>query len=129
MSAYYEDVKSYAPDAVISDFESFAYLYAQRHRLPCISIDNQQIISRCRHDEDILEDHGVDFQTTKAFIKLKLPSCRHYVITTFFYPPIKEKYADNTTLVPPILRDAILQAKPTDGARRGARQLCGEEFQ
>ncbi|MEI8255707.1 MAG: MJ1255/VC2487 family glycosyltransferase [Deltaproteobacteria bacterium] len=115
MSAYYEDVKSYAPDAVISDFESFAYLYAQRHRIPCLSIDNQQVISRCRHDDDILEGHQVDFQSTKAFIKLKLPGCVEYVITTFFYPPIKEKYAHNTTLVPPILREQVLAAKPTDG--------------
>jgi uncharacterized protein (TIGR00661 family) len=115
MSAYYEDVKSYAPEAVISDFESFAYLYAQRHRLPCISVDNQQIISRCRHDDDIIEAHAVDFQTTKAFIKLKLPGCKHYLVTTFFYPPVKEKYAHNTTLVPPILREAILSAEPTDG--------------
>jgi uncharacterized protein (TIGR00661 family) len=114
MSAYYEEVHAYAPEAVVSDFESFAYLYAQRHRLPCLSIDNQQIISRCRHDADILEGHAVDFQTTKAFIKLKLPGCLHYLITTFFYPPIKEKYAHNTTLVPPILRQPILDAKPSD---------------
>lgn len=115
MSAYYEDVKSYAPDAVVSDFESFAYLFAQRHRIPCVSIDNQQIISRCRHEDDILEGHQLDFQSTKAFIKLKLPNCVEYLITTFFYPPIKDKYAHNTTLVPPILRAQILAAKPTDG--------------
>lgn len=115
MSAYYEDVKRFEPDAVVSDFESFAYLYGKRHGLPILSIDNQQIISRCHHDPDILEGHHVDFQSAKAFIKLKLPGCDHYVITTFFYPPVKEKYAGNTTLVPPILRESILRATPTDG--------------
>jgi uncharacterized protein (TIGR00661 family) len=115
MSAYYDDVKRFAPDAVVSDFESFAYLYARRHGLPILSIDNQQIIARCFHEPDVLEGHAVDFQSTKAFIKLKLPGCDHYVITTFFYPPVKDKYAANTTLVPPILRDAILKARPTEG--------------
>jgi uncharacterized protein (TIGR00661 family) len=36
-------------------------------------------------------------------------------VTTFFYPPVKDKYADTTTLVPPILRQPILDAKPVDG--------------
>jgi uncharacterized protein (TIGR00661 family) len=99
----------------VSDFESFAYLYAQRRRLPILSIDNQQIISRCRHDNDVLEGHQVDFQSTKAFIKLKLPGCDHYAVTTFFHPPVKDKYASNTTLVPPILRQVVLDAKRTEG--------------
>src|SRR5437773_1534481 len=30
MGAYYQDVKDFAPDAVVSDFESFAYLYGLR---------------------------------------------------------------------------------------------------
>jgi uncharacterized protein (TIGR00661 family) len=115
VSAYYEAVKDFAPEAVVSDFESFAYLYAQRHRLPILSIDNQQIISRCFHEPDILEGHNVDFQSTKAFIRMKLPGCDHYVVTTFFYPSMKEKYAGTTTLVPPILRDVVLRSKPTDG--------------
>src|SRR6516162_5868027 len=38
VSAYYDKVARFAPDAVISDFESFAYLFAKRHRLPIASI-------------------------------------------------------------------------------------------
>jgi uncharacterized protein (TIGR00661 family) len=112
--AYLTDVDRFKPEAVISDFESFAYLYAKRRGLPILSIDNQQIISRCFHEPDIIEGHQVDFQSTKAFIKLKLPGCDHYVITTFFYPTVKEKYAATTTLVPPILRAPVLDARPTD---------------
>jgi uncharacterized protein (TIGR00661 family) len=115
MATYYEDVVRFAPSAVISDFESFAYLFGRRHGLPVLSIDNQQIISRCYHDPDVLEGHVVDFQSTKAFIKLKLPACEHYAITTFFYPDVKAKYQHNTTLVPPILRDVVLRAKPSEG--------------
>ncbi len=115
VGAYYDEVAMFRPDAVISDFESFAYLFGRRHDLPILSIDNQQVISRCWHEPDVLEGHALDFQTTKAFIRLKLPSCEQYIVTTFFYPDIKEKYRANTVLVPPILREAILRATPTDG--------------
>jgi uncharacterized protein (TIGR00661 family) len=47
----------------------------------------------------------------KAFVRAKLPACNHYVITTFFYPPVRGKYEKDTTLIPPILRRAILDAR------------------
>lgn len=111
VGAYLEDARKFGPDAIISDFESFAYMFGRAHGVPILSIDNQQIISRCIHDPQITEGHQVDFQSTKAFIKLKLPNCEHYAITTFFYPEIKAKYQHNTTLVPSILRQSILDAK------------------
>src|SRR3979411_868997 len=40
VGAYLDSVAAFRPDAVISDFDSFAYLFAKRHRLPIISIDN-----------------------------------------------------------------------------------------
>jgi uncharacterized protein (TIGR00661 family) len=48
---------------------------------------------------------------TKTFVRAKLPACNHYAITTFFYPPVRGKYEKDTTLVPPILRRAILDAR------------------
>jgi len=103
----------FAPDAVISDFDSFAYLFAKRHGLPILSIDNQQIISRCKHERVIKEGVQVDYQMTKAFVRAKLPGCDHYIITTFFFPPVRKRYRDSTTLVPPILRKPVLDAKKT----------------
>ncbi len=114
VGAYLEDARTFGPDAIISDFESFAYMYGRAHGVPILSIDNQQIISRCKHEPEITEGHRVDFESTKAFIKLKLPNCEHYAITTFFYPEIKEKYRANTTLVPSILRQSILDAKRSE---------------
>jgi uncharacterized protein (TIGR00661 family) len=58
---------------------------------------------------------------TKTFVRAKLPACDHYVITTFFYPPVRGKYEKDTTLVPPILRRAILDARPK--ARAGDQVL------
>jgi uncharacterized protein (TIGR00661 family) len=111
VNAYFEKVASFAPDAVITDFDSFAYLFAKRHGLPVLSIDNQQIISRCKLGKFAKQGAKVDYQMTKAFVRAKLPACDHYVITTFFYPPIRAKYEKETTLVPPILRRSIIDAK------------------
>jgi uncharacterized protein (TIGR00661 family) len=105
--------ESFRPELVISDFESFAYYYAKQHDLPVISIDNMQIINRCRHDglEISDEDRGA-FELSRAIVKAKLPGCDWYLITTFFFPEIKKK---RTSLHPPILRDAILDAQPSEG--------------
>lgn len=111
VSKYFDEVKAFAPECVVSDFDSFAYLFAKRHGLPILSIDNQQIISRTKLDPEVKKGQRVDYQLTKAFIRAKLPGCDHYLITTFFRPPIRKKYQGDTELVPPILRKVILDAK------------------
>lgn len=112
VGAYYQDVVRWKPEAVISDFDSFAYLFGKVHGLPILSIDNQQIMQRCEIPDAAKEEDLSSFRATKAFVKAKLPRCDKYVITSFFYPPIRDKYQDKTLLVPPILRKSILEAKP-----------------
>jgi uncharacterized protein (TIGR00661 family) len=100
------------PQLVISDFESFSYLYGKAHDLPIVSIDNMQIINRCRHEVAIPEDQENSFLTAKTLVKAKLPRCAAYLITTFFFPPVRKP---RTKLFPPILRDAVLDAKRSEG--------------
>ncbi len=112
---YFGEVRAFEPRLVISDFDSFSYTYGRQHGLPILSVDNQQIIHKCKHDADVKRGVLLDFQATRAFVKAKLPGCAHYVVTSFFSPPVREKYRAVTTLVPPILRRAILEARPTVG--------------
>jgi uncharacterized protein (TIGR00661 family) len=98
------------PDLVISDFESWAYLYARNHFLPVVSIDNMQVLNRCEHPAEIRED--LDFQLAKLAVKLKLPGAYHYLVTSFFFPDVRKP---RTTLVPPILRPEILEARREPG--------------
>jgi uncharacterized protein (TIGR00661 family) len=104
---YFRIAEAFAPDAVVSDFESFAWLFGRRHRLPVISVDNIQMIDRCRHDERITAGHQADFELARALVRWKLPGCRHYVVTTFFEPPVRRS---RTTLVPSLLRPEVLAA-------------------
>jgi uncharacterized protein (TIGR00661 family) len=112
--------QEFRPELCIADFESFAYLYAKQHDLPVLSIDNMQVINRCaiRKDIDLPGELAMSFQLTKAIVKAKLPRCDHYLITSFFAPPISKK---RTSLYPPILREEILRARAT--ASRGDHVL------
>jgi uncharacterized protein (TIGR00661 family) len=112
VQAYFELAEQFHPDVVISDFESWSYLYAQRHDLPVISVDNMQVINRCTHAPEILAGARIDFELTRAIVKAKVPGAFHYHITTFFYPPVRK---ERTTLHPPILRPEILAARPDAG--------------
>ena len=112
IAAYFDLIKGFKPQVVVSDFESWTYLYAKLNRLPILSIDNMQIINRCTHDAGILEGYETEFQLTKTFIKGKLPFCNHYLITTFFRPEVRKP---ETSLFPPILRPEILGARRRPG--------------
>lgn len=108
--SYFGLVEDFAPDAVISDFESWTYFYAKAHRLPIFSIDNMQVLNRCQHPPEMLKGIRRDFEVARAFVKSKLPRCDHYIITSFFRAALRK---EKTTLVPPILRPEVLQARPT----------------
>ena len=85
--------QDFRPELCIADFETFAYLYAKQYDLPVLSIDNMQIINRAAigKDLDIPKELAPSFELTRAIVKAKLPRCDHYLITTFFFPPIRKK--------------------------------------
>ncbi|CAF1473888.1 unnamed protein product [Didymodactylos carnosus] len=104
-------IMQYINNAVISDFDSFAYVFAKTHGLPILSIDDQQVVQRCLIPDEAKKYDPKAFSTYKAFVQAKLPDCDQYIITGFFYPHIRDTYQAKTMLVPPILRQAILDAK------------------
>lgn len=102
----------FSPEVVVSDFETWAYWYGLNHRLPVISIDNMQVINRCHHTEEVTDGRSRDFLIAKMAVKIKIPGAYHYLVTSFFYPPVRKP---RTTLVPPILRPEILAAQREPG--------------
>ncbi|WP_378173759.1 MJ1255/VC2487 family glycosyltransferase [Aquimarina sp. SS2-1] len=109
---YKDLLDDFRPDIVISDFESFTYLFAKYHRLPIISIDNMQIIDRGKLDMQIPESEKTNYKIAKAVIKAKVPNCNQYLISSFFDIEVKKR---NSVLVPPIIRREILEAKTEVG--------------
>ena len=109
--AYFEVADRFKPDVVISDFESWSYLFAKNRDIPVISVDNIQMLNRCTHAPEIIAGHEGELRMAKAVSKPKVAGAYHYLITTFFYPPVRKK---RTTLHPPILRPEILAALGPD---------------
>jgi uncharacterized protein (TIGR00661 family) len=75
-------------------------------------VDNIQIVNRCEHPHEVIAGHEKDFLVAKGIVKAKLPGCFHYLVTTFFRPPVAKP---RTTLHPPVLRPEILAARPEPG--------------
>jgi uncharacterized protein (TIGR00661 family) len=112
VKAYFDIAEKFAPDVVISDFESWSYLFGKNHFIPVVSVDNIQMLTRCTHAPEILAGHETEFRMAKTVIKPKVAGAFHYLISTFFYPPIRKP---RTTLGPPILRPQILAAERGQG--------------
>ncbi len=104
--------RHFKPEVVISDFESWAYLYGMLHQVPVISVDNMQILDRCRHEAEVTRRSCAAFQLAKLAVKIKLPHAYYYLVTSFFFPPVRKP---RTSLVPPILRPVILAARREPG--------------
>ena len=102
-------IKSFKPNIVITDFEPFTSLASKIFQIPSISIDNQHIITNCRID--IPKKYIRDFITAAIIVRLIVNTANCYLITTFFYPKIKNK---RSFLFPPILRSSIIKAKPKE---------------
>jgi uncharacterized protein (TIGR00661 family) len=105
--------QNFSAELVITDFESFSYFYAKTHGLPLISIDNMQVMNRCELDIKIAKEEKSNFNLAKQIVKAKVPGCNQYLITSFFDAKVSKK---NTSVVPPIIRKEIIEAKVSEQA-------------
>ena len=122
-AAAWEQAERFAPHAVVTDFDSFAWLFAEARGLPVVSIDNAQVLPRCSHEPWLWSSrHGDGLRALESFVRSKAPSARHYIVTSFFYPPLAPECRDDTMLVPPILREDVLAtlARSAGGVRPDA---------
>jgi len=105
-------IEEWKPDVAVTDFEPLTGFYARLSRTPLVCVDNIHMIDRCHHDRQITLAAIPDFELAKSVTRAMVPHAGDYVIPTFFYPDVIK---GRTTLVPSILRQAILDAEPTRG--------------
>ena len=110
--AYYEIASDFEPEVVVSDFEAFVLTVASRRRVPAISVDNIMMLDRCVHDAGLIGDDILDFELARQIARAKAPGLYWAVVPTFFRPPLRRP---NTTLVAPVLREAVLAAVAEQG--------------
>jgi uncharacterized protein (TIGR00661 family) len=107
---YEEHFEPFKPDLVISDFEPFCAWWAWRKKVPYISIDNEHLLTHCR-----LEHNPRDWWAglkAKAVTRAYYVGARAYVVLSFFDAAVKK---DNVLVVPPLVRQPVMEMKPTDG--------------
>jgi uncharacterized protein (TIGR00661 family) len=97
-------------DLVITDFEPMSCHVGRRKKLPVISIDNQHCLTNT--DVVLPHRHRRDAAAARIATRLMTPHAQAYLVTSFF--PVRSKKS-NTFVVPPILRQEILDTKPTVG--------------
>jgi len=105
-------VAAFQPEVCISDLDSFAHLAGRLFGRPVISIDHHHVLDRCKH---VGLRRRYPIPLTRAFVRAKLPGCAHYIVTSFYQPPLRQRARDSTTLVGPILRREVLDLEPTTG--------------
>jgi uncharacterized protein (TIGR00661 family) len=106
----WRDAEKFAPEAVVTDHDSFAWMFGKAKELPIMSIDNSQVIARCAHSPSLVREHLGGLRVLAARTAGKVPGCDRYVITSFFFPPVLQQCATDTELVFPVLRRSVLVA-------------------
>lgn len=106
---YFHFLKNKTFDFVISDFETYAAFYAKLHRVPLLSLDNIQVIDRAYPGISIPKEERTNYEIARQVIRMKVPGASHYLITSFFDIAVRKK---NTTLIPSIIRSAVLKLQP-----------------
>jgi uncharacterized protein (TIGR00661 family) len=107
-----DEIRGWAPDVVISDFEPLTGIYARLTRTPLIAVGNINMLDRCRHDREIIGKDREDYLLARTVAHSMVPGAVEYFVTTYFRPPVAR---GGTTLVPPIIRPEIVDAQPERG--------------
>jgi uncharacterized protein (TIGR00661 family) len=103
-------ISTWKIDLVITDFEPLSCHVGHRMGLPVISIDNQHCLTNAVVSYP--RQYQRDAAAAKLVTKLMTPHADAYLVISFFTAPVKKR---NTFLFPPLLRQEILQATPTQG--------------
>ncbi|MEK7139654.1 MAG: glycosyltransferase family protein [Patescibacteria group bacterium] len=102
--------EDFQPEIVITDFEPVTAAIAHRYHLPLLSIDNQHFITNTKVTYPVRFAPSAATATTVT--RLIVNRADRYLVSSFVDAPIKNP---KTTVVPPILRQAVLTAQPTTG--------------
>ena len=105
----YKKAREISPDIIVTDFEMYATQVSKLLNIPLISLDNIHITTQAKIDYP--KNQRLEMLKAKAVIKAYVVKPKIHIITSFFYPKIRAK--KNAVIYPPIIREEILNLKPT----------------
>ena len=98
------------PDVILSDSEPFLLRAARELLVPSIGLDHVGVIAHCRPEVPLADRPRLTLDA--ALYRLLLGRADQVIVSSFFTPA---EVRPGVHVVPPILRDAVLRAQPTDG--------------
>ncbi|MEJ2673492.1 MAG: glycosyltransferase family protein, partial [Deltaproteobacteria bacterium] len=101
----------FQPDVTMTDYEYFLPQAARRAGVPCLSIDHQHIITCCRHRvpwTQYFSQLSTSFAVASMFSR-----ATDYLVISFF--KAQAKPGARVKVLPPLLRDSVLQRRPAGG--------------
>ncbi|MDO5536217.1 MAG: glycosyltransferase family protein [Desulfovibrionaceae bacterium] len=104
-------IHAFGPDVCMTDLEYFVPRAAERAEIPCLSLGHQHVITCCRHSNlpgNMWWDTWLQGMTPKYLFR---PTDENLIVS-FYQPPVLPRY--RARVVPPILRDQVLAATPSD---------------
>ncbi|MBM4283941.1 MAG: hypothetical protein FJ128_01650 [Deltaproteobacteria bacterium] len=112
-------IKHFRPEVALTDYEFFLPRVCRRLGLPCLSLDHQHVLTCCRHPVP-LSRRPASLVTRQVVARL-FSRADAFLVTSFFRPPLKPGL-DNVRLLPPLLRETVLQRRPEPGGHVVAYQ-------
>lgn len=103
-------IDDFKPDVCIADLEFFVPKAARAAGLSCLTLDHQHIITCCEHD--LPSDMRWDAFLQGLSPRFLFPPTDFNLLVSFYAPPMLPQY--KVKIVPPILRDRLLNMKATD---------------
>ncbi|MCL2115359.1 MAG: glycosyltransferase [Methanobrevibacter sp.] len=103
----YKKAKEIKPNIIISDFENYSSILSILINVPLISVDNIHMITQTKIDYP--PKHHQDMLKAKGVIKSYIMTAKKYILTSFFYPKLKNP--NKAVIYPPVIRKKIKNLK------------------
>lgn len=105
-------IDDFKPDVCLTDLEYFTPLAAKEANIPCLTLDHQHALTSCRHDlpANMLWDSLLQGLTPRWLFR---PTDWNMIIS-FYAPPLTPSRRKDTLILPPILREKVVAARPSD---------------
>jgi len=98
-------VADFVPDLVISDFEPFSAWWAFRHRIPCVFVDNEHLLTLAKLEQ---VPGRMDHLKARVVTRGYHTRAKAYVIMNFFRAPLKSTRA---VFANPVIRKQVMNLK------------------
>lgn len=103
-------IKGFEPHLIITDYESVTLQAAKFLQRPCVSLDNQHLLTHCRYYPP--PGHFLNRYLTRFFINYLYSFASLYLIPSFYpFPPLDRA---KTEVFPPLIKPKLREYQPSE---------------